>query len=73
VRAVNHVVVMSIAEVVLATLTGVIAGAVFALVDVPIPAPPALAGVMGIFGIYLGFKFVEYLDLVGAIADAIPL
>jgi len=64
---------MNIAEVVLATLTGVLAGAVFALVDVPIPAPPALAGVMGIFGIYLGFKLVEYLQLVGAVADAIPL
>jgi len=64
---------MNVAEVVLATVTGLIAGAVFALVDVPIPAPPALAGVMGIFGIYLGFRLVQYLDLVGAIADAIPL
>jgi XapX domain-containing protein len=64
---------MNTTEVVLATVTGLIAGAVFALVDVPIPAPPALAGVMGIFGIYLGFKLVEHLNLVGAIADALPL
>ena len=26
-----------------------------------------------VFGIYLGFKLVEYLQLVGAVADAIPL
>jgi XapX domain-containing protein len=64
---------MNVAEVLLATATGVIAGAVFALVDVPIPAPPALAGVMGIVGIFLGYKIVDYLDLVGAIANAIPL
>lgn len=72
-RAAKHAVVMNVAEVAFATVTGLIAGAVFALVDAPIPAPPALAGVMGIFGIYLGFKLVQYLDLVGAIADAIPL
>ncbi|WP_323676738.1 XapX domain-containing protein [Halorubellus sp. PRR65] len=64
---------MSIAEIVFATLTGLIAGAVFALVDAPIPAPPALAGVMGIVGIYVGFKLVEHFELVGAVADAIPL
>lgn len=63
---------MTIADVLFATITGLIAGAVFALVDAPIPAPPALAGVMGIFGIYLGFKLVEHLELVGAIADAMP-
>lgn len=72
-RAAKHAFVMNIVQVVLATVTGVIAGAVFALVDVPIPAPPALAGVMGIFGIYLGFKLVQHLDLVGALVDAIPL
>ena len=47
----------------LALVTGFIAGAVFAVVGVPIPAPPELAGVLGIVGIYLGFKTVEALDL----------
>jgi XapX domain-containing protein len=49
------------AQVLLALLTGVVAGAVFAALEVPIPAPPNVAGVMGIVGIYLGFKGVEAL------------
>jgi XapX domain-containing protein len=55
----------------LALLTGFLAGAAFAYVGVPIPAPPTVAGVLGIVGIYLGFKAVEYLgigiDLLGAL------
>ena len=51
-------------------MTGFIAGAVFAFVGVPIPAPPELAGLLGIVGIYLGFTSVEYvgvsLDLLGS-------
>ena len=57
------------AQVVLALVTGLAAGAVFAALEVPIPAPPNVAGVMGIVGIYLGFKGVETLgysiDLLG--------
>jgi XapX domain-containing protein len=49
------------AQVVLALVTGLVAGAVFAALEVPIPAPPNVAGVMGIVGIYLGFKGVEAL------------
>jgi XapX domain-containing protein len=48
-------------QVVLALLTGVVAGATFAALEIPIPAPPNVAGVMGIVGIYLGFKGVEAL------------
>ncbi|MFB6125204.1 MAG: XapX domain-containing protein [Halanaeroarchaeum sp.] len=44
---------------VLALFTGVLAGAVFAYFQVPIPAPPTLSGVLGIVGIYLGYKVVE--------------
>jgi XapX domain-containing protein len=55
----------------LALLTGFVAGAAFAFVGVPIPAPPTVAGVLGIVGIYLGFKVIEYLgvgyDLLGAL------
>ena len=49
------------ARVFLALLTGITAGAVFAALEVPIPAPPNVAGVVGIVGIYLGFKGVEVL------------
>lgn len=47
----------------LALFTGLLAGAVFAFVRVPIPAPPELPGIMGIIGIYLGYKLVRRLDV----------
>lgn len=47
----------------LALVTGLIAGAVFALLNVPIPAPPELAGIMGIVGIFLGYKLILYFDV----------
>lgn len=47
----------------LALLTGFLAGAAFAFVGAPIPAPPTVAGLLGIVGIYLGFKTVEFLDV----------
>jgi XapX domain-containing protein len=34
-------------------------GAVFSFFKLPIPAPPALPGVVGIIGIYLGFKVIN--------------
>lgn len=55
----------------LALLTGFITGAVFSFTGVPIPAPPSIAGVLGIVGIYLGYKAIEYLgwgyDLLGTL------
>ena len=48
-------------QVLLALVTGVVAGAVFAALEVPIPAPPHVAGVVGIVGLYLGFRAVEAL------------
>lgn len=42
----------------LSILSGFIVGVVFALFKLPIPAPPALSGILGIVGIYLGYKFV---------------
>ncbi len=55
----------------LALSTGFLAGAAFAFVGVPIPAPPTVAGLLGIVGIYLGFKAVEFFgvgyDLLGAL------
>lgn len=46
-----------------ALLTGFVAGAAFAAVGVPIPAPPSITGVLGILGIYLGFRAVEHLGV----------
>jgi len=51
------------AAALLALSTGFVAGAVFAFLGVPIPAPPEVAGVLGIVGIYLGFKTVEFLGV----------
>jgi XapX domain-containing protein len=56
---------------VLALVTGTVTGAVFAYLQVPIPAPPTLSGVLGIVGIYLGYRVVEGLgvgfDLLGVL------
>jgi XapX domain-containing protein len=41
-------------EVVLALLAGIIVGLIFKLIKLPLPAPPVLAGVMGIVGVYFG-------------------
>ncbi len=51
---------MNTTIVALALLTGLVAGALFAYLRVPIPAPPNLAGIMGIVGIYLGYKLVRW-------------
>ncbi|AUV82155.1 XapX domain-containing protein [Salinigranum rubrum] len=48
-------------QVLLALVTGIVAGAIFAALEVPIPAPPNVAGVVGIVGLYLGFRGVEAL------------
>ena len=54
---------MTTTQIVLALLTGLIAGAAFAAIEVPIPAPPSLPGVMGIVGIYLGYKGINWLGV----------
>lgn len=55
----------------LALLTGGLLGAVFAFIQAPIPAPPELPGVLGIVGIFLGYRLVDSLgwgyDLLGAL------
>jgi XapX domain-containing protein len=48
-------------QVLLSLLTGVAVGGLFKFIDVPIPAPPNLAGVVGIVGIYLGYKLMGWL------------
>ncbi|MTI83562.1 MAG: XapX domain-containing protein [Firmicutes bacterium] len=42
-------------DVILALLTGFVLGLIFCRLKLPVPAPPSLAGVMGIVGIFLGY------------------
>jgi len=39
-----------------ALVVGIVVGLVFGRLDLPIPAPPALAGLLGIVGIFVGYK-----------------
>lgn len=48
-------------EIILALIAGVIVGAIFTLIKLPIPAPPVLSGIMGIIGVYTGAKLVEFI------------
>lgn len=43
-----------LSEVLLALLAGVLVGVIFSAIRLPLPAPPMLAGLMGIVGIFLG-------------------
>ncbi|MBB5174122.1 XapX domain-containing protein [Texcoconibacillus texcoconensis] len=42
-------------ESILAVLAGLIVGIIFGVIRLPVPAPPAFPGIMGILGIYLGY------------------
>ncbi len=46
---------MDILESLKALLAGLIVGVLFAAIKLPIPAPSAFIGIIGIIGIYLGF------------------
>lgn len=45
----------------LSFLTGAALGAAFRLLGLPVPAPPVLAGVLGVFGLWLGAFLVDRL------------
>lgn len=48
---------------VLALITGFLTGAFFRFLNVPIPAPPNVPGVLGIVGIYLGYVVLDHFDV----------
>jgi XapX domain-containing protein len=50
-------------ELLFSMLGGVVLGAGFQLFRLPLPAPPVLSGVIGIFGVYLGGKLIEWLKV----------
>lgn len=54
---------MDLTLTLLALLTGFVTGALFTFLGIPMPAPPELPGVMGIVGIYVGYKAVEAMDV----------
>lgn len=37
-------------------IAGSILGATFALMNLPIPAPPVFAGVLGVIGVWIGYQ-----------------
>jgi len=41
-------------EILAALATGILVGVIFSLFKLPLPAPPVLSGIVGIFGIYAG-------------------
>jgi len=41
-------------EVIISLATGALVGILFSLLKLPLPAPPVMSGIAGIFGIYLG-------------------
>jgi len=47
--------------ILLSLLTGFIVGVLFTALKLPLPAPNALAGIMGILGIYLGHLAWPYI------------
>ncbi|SFL87866.1 XapX domain-containing protein [Salibacterium qingdaonense] len=49
-------------EALLSLFTGLGVGFLFALVRLPIPAPPALPGILGIVGIFLGWKIFHLIQ-----------
>lgn len=46
-------------EIFLALLTEVVCGLVFRAVNLPIPAPPVLSGIVGIVEIFIGYKVFD--------------
>ena len=48
-----------IREILLTTLTGMGVGAIFSVFKLPVPAPPVFAGLMGIFGLWLGYGIIQ--------------
>jgi XapX domain-containing protein len=59
--------------VLLATLAGITVGGLFAFFRIPVPAPPSLAGVMGIVGIWAGYRLVHFFDLGFDVVDSLGL
>lgn len=49
-----------IKEILASVGTGAFVGFLFAFLKLPIPAPPAIQGIMGIVGIFLGYQLYRF-------------
>jgi XapX domain-containing protein len=45
-------------DIILSLITGSICGVVFAILKLPVPAPPMISGLMGILGLWFGYKLI---------------
>jgi XapX domain-containing protein len=48
-------------EIFLALVAGLLVGIIFKFLKLPIPAPPVLTGVIGIFGVYFGGIIADWI------------
>lgn len=48
-------------EILLTTSVGAAVGAIFSFFKLPIPAPPVFSGLMGIFGLWVGYAITTKL------------
>lgn len=48
-------------EIFLALVAGLLVGILFKFLKLPIPAPPVLTGVIGIFGVYFGGILADWI------------
>ncbi len=64
---------MSTQLTLLALVTGLVTGGLFRFLHIPIPAPPELPGLMGIVGIYLGYRLLDHVDVGVNLLEAVGL
>ncbi|GAB6159061.1 DUF1427 family protein [Desulfotomaculum varum] len=50
-------------EILLSTVSGFAVGVLFAKLKLPVPAPPSLAGIMGIVGMFLGYVLASRIGM----------
>ncbi len=48
---------------VVALIVGIATGVLFTITKLPLPAPPSMAGIAGVVGIYIGSKIVDILKV----------
>lgn len=49
-------------EILIAFISGAFVGILFSVIKLPLPAPPVLSGIVGIFGIYMGGLLYSWLS-----------
>lgn len=52
--------VLKMTEILMSLVTGAVVGTAFGFLRLPIPAPPTLAGIAGVVGVFLGFVIINF-------------